>query len=260
MGRFFKDLKKYGNYIVYAAKASLKGELDGSRIGWIWWILEPVMFMLIYMFVFVTLFKRTTEYLVAFIFIGISIWRVFTGTVQGCVQLIKRNRNVMSKVYLPKFSLVLINLLTNGVKLMFSFVIVAGLMVYYKISPSFYMLQLIPVLAVLFLITFGMRLLVMHIGVYFEDLANFLRPAFQLLFYASGVFYPLNRAWDEAAVNVIHWLNPIALILNAARNALLYKEVFNWIVLFCWALIGALVTAVSLSLIYRSENEYVKIV
>ena len=102
------DLKKYSNYIIYATKATLKGELDGSRIGWIWWILEPVIFMLIYMFVFSVVFQRTTEYLVAFIFIGISIWRFFNGTVQNSVQLIKRNRNVISKVYLPKFALVLI--------------------------------------------------------------------------------------------------------------------------------------------------------
>ena len=260
MRHFFNDLKKYNSYIIYAAKASLKSELDGSRIGWIWWILEPIIFMLIYMFVFSAVFKRTTEYLVAFIFIGTSLWRFFNLTVQSSAQLIKRNRNVISKIYLPKFSLVLIQMIANGVKLFFSFVIVVGLMAFYHITPSLHMFQLIPVVALLFLLTFGISLLVMHIGVYFEDFANFLRPAFQLLFYASGVFYPLSRVWDETTVNIIHWLNPIALILNESRNALLYKETSNWIVLLCWGLIGTLIIAISLSMIYRRENEYVKLV
>ena len=260
MQHFFKDLKKYSKYILYAGKASLKAELDGSRIGWIWWLLEPVMFMLIYMFVFVTIFKRSTEYLVAFIFIGISLWRFFNGTVQSSVPLIKQNRNTISKVYLPKFALVLITMLTNGVKLMFSFVIVAGLLVYYRITPSLYILQLIPVFAVLVLLTFGMSLLVMHIGVYFEDLANFLRPTFQLLFYASGVFYPLGQSLDHTTANMAYLLNPVALILNEARNALLYKAPLNWLALGCWALVSLVLIAISLSLIYRDENKYVKIV
>ena len=260
MRRFLSDLKKYIHYVGYAAKASLKGELDGSRLGWIWWILDPVMFMFIYMFVFTVVFHRTTDYLVAFIFLGISLWKFFNNTVQSCVPLIKRNRNIISKVYLPKFALVLTGMATNGVKLGFSFLVVMGLMIYYQILPSLYLLQIIPVLMVLAVVTFGFSLLVMHIGVYFEDLANFLRPAFQLLFYASGVFYPMQDALGQDAAALLLWLNPAALVINEARNALLYGRLCNWPALGVWALLGVLVSAVSLSLIYRSENEYVKIV
>lgn len=260
MRRFFNDLKKYFPYVRYASKASLKGELDGSRIGWIWWILEPVMSMLIYMFVFTVVFKRTTDYLVAFIFLGISLWKFFNGTVQGSVPLIKRSRNIIGKVYLPKFALVLVRMLTNGVKLAFSFVIVIGLMLWYQIQPSLYLLQILPVLAVLCVVTFGFSLLVMHIGVYFEDLANFLRPAFQLLFYASGVFYPIQDALGAETARLLCWLNPAALLLTEARNALLYGQLCNWGALGLWLAVGMLVTAGSLFLIYRSENEYVKLV
>lgn len=260
MRRFFIDLKKYFPYVRYAAKASLKGELDGTRLGWIWWILEPVMSMLIYMFVFTVVFQRTTEYLVAFIFIGISIWRFFNGTIQSCVPLIKRSRNIIGKVYLPKFALVMIKMVTNGVKLGFSFIIVVGLMVYYQIVPTLMVLQIIPVMVVLFAVTFGFSLLVMHIGVYFEDLANFIRPAFQLWFYASGVFYPIQDAMGEVVAVQLVWLNPVALLLNEARNVLLYGNPCNWGALGLWMVLGVLVTAGSLFLIYQSENEYVKLV
>ena len=50
MKRFFKDLKKYKNYIVYATWAELKSEVIGSYLGWLWLILEPLCFMLIYTF------------------------------------------------------------------------------------------------------------------------------------------------------------------------------------------------------------------
>lgn len=260
MQRFFTDLKNYIHYIGYAAKASLKSELDGSRIGWIWWILDPVMFMLIYMFVFTVVFQRTTDYLVAFIFLGINIWKYFNGTVQSCVPLIKQSRNIISKVYLPKFALVLTRMTTNAVKLAFSFVVVVGLMIWYRIMPTLYLLQLIPVLGVLGLLTFGLSLLVMHVGVYFEDLAKFLRPAFQLLFYASGVFYPMQDALGGQAAELLMWINPAALLIAEVRNAVIYGRLCNWGALCLWALLGAGLTALSLGLIYRSENEYVKLV
>ena len=260
MKRFFKDFKKFGNYMVYAAKATLKSELNGSRLGWIWWFLEPVIFMLIYMFAYSIVFKRSMDYLVAFIFIGTSMWRFFNSTVQSSVQIIKRSRNIISKVYLPKFALVGTTMLTNSVKLLFSFVVVAGLLVYYQIVPTLHMLQIIPVFALLYLLTFGLSLLVMHVGVYFEDLANFIQPAFQLLFYASGVFYSLDRAWDVAGVKLVLHINPMSLVLNEARNALLYQLPCDWVAIGGWAAASLVLIVVSLAMIYRSENEYIKLV
>lgn len=260
MQRFFSDLKKYNKYIQYAAKSKLNSELDGSRLGWIWWILDPVMYMLIYMFVFTIVFNRTTEYLIAFIFLGISLWKFFNNSVQGCVPLIKQNRQLISKIYLPKFALVIINMLTNGIKLAFSLLVVIGLLFYYGITPTIHMLQIIPVLLVMFLLTFALGCLVMHVGVYFEDLGNFLRPAFQLLFYASGIFYPLYGTLDDTVTELLLWLNPAALLVNEARNALLYGADCTWNALALWAVIAIVLAAFSITLIYRSENQYVKIV
>ena len=110
------------------------------------------------------------------------------------------------------------------------------------------------------LLTFGLSLLMMHIGVYFEDLPNFLRPIFQMVFYASGVFYPLSRSWDAEVVELLLWVNPVALILSEARNALLYNTMCNWLPLGCWALLSVLLIMGSLAMIYRFENEYIKIV
>ena len=50
--RFINDVKKYWNYTRYAAKSQLKTEVANSYLNWLWWILEPFCFMLIYAFVF----------------------------------------------------------------------------------------------------------------------------------------------------------------------------------------------------------------
>ena len=57
MKRFFKDLKKYKNYLTYSTWAELKAEVINSYLGWLWLILEPLCFMLIYTFLAGIIFK-----------------------------------------------------------------------------------------------------------------------------------------------------------------------------------------------------------
>ena len=54
MKRFWKDLKGHYKYALYAAKSELKSEVANSYLNWIWWVLEPFCFMLIYSFIFAT--------------------------------------------------------------------------------------------------------------------------------------------------------------------------------------------------------------
>ena len=44
-------IKRYNPYSLYAAKSELKGEVGSSYLTWLWWILDPVLFMLVYVFV-----------------------------------------------------------------------------------------------------------------------------------------------------------------------------------------------------------------
>ena len=68
MNRFIKDTKKYWKYTIYAAKSQLKTEVANSYLNWIWWILEPFCFMLIYAFVFGLMFHHKELYYNAYIF------------------------------------------------------------------------------------------------------------------------------------------------------------------------------------------------
>ena len=43
-----KNMKKYFRYVVYSAKAELKSEVANSYLSWIWWILEPICMMIVY--------------------------------------------------------------------------------------------------------------------------------------------------------------------------------------------------------------------
>ena len=54
MKRFWKDVTSHLSYAIYSAKSELKSEVANSYLNWIWWVLEPFCFMLIYSFIFGT--------------------------------------------------------------------------------------------------------------------------------------------------------------------------------------------------------------
>lgn len=257
MRNYFKDAQKYGPYIHYGVKARLKEELSGSKLGWVWWLLEPGAYLLIYLFVYRVVFRRDGEYLVGVIFLGVSLWRFFDVTVRSAASLVRRNRKLLSKIPLPSFVPLLVTMGTNGAKLLFSLAAAGGLLVFYRIRISFSMLQVFPVLGMLFLLTFGLSLLVMHGGVYFEDLENFLRPVLRLLFYASGVFYPVEETFGVAAGWLLG-LNPVALAVNEARRALLYGQRIHWDAVGSWTLAGLLLSLLGLELTGRFGKRYMK--
>ena len=259
MKRFISDIKKYYKYTIYAAKAELKSEVAGSHLGWIWWFLEPLCFMLVYAFMVVFVFNASEKYMLAFVFIGNTIWTFFNKSLSSSVKLISSNKNIVTKVYIPKFILVMVKMFVNFFKLLVSLLIVAGLMAIYKVPLSLTMIQMIPILVVLFLFTFGTCMILSHFGVFVEDLANVINILLKLVFYFSGIFYSVAKRIPAPYGKILAKVNPAAFFIEESRAALLYGQNMNWIVLGIWFVISIVLCIIGVRNIYKNENNYVKV-
>ena len=155
MNRFIKDVKRYWKYTVYAAKLQLKTEVANSYLNWVWWILEPFCFMLIYAFVFGNLFKRQQEYFNVYIFVALSLWDFFNRCVKSSVRMVKRNKAIVSKVYLPKYTLIISDMMVNAFKMLICLGIVLIMLVFYQVPVDGHIVFSLPVLGVTILFTFG---------------------------------------------------------------------------------------------------------
>ena len=96
-------MKKYNKYAIRSAKAELKSEVADSYLNWLWWIIEPFAFMLIYTFVFGVVFPNKTLYFASFVMVGQAFWDFFNRMVSGSVKLITNNRDLVTQVYIPKY-------------------------------------------------------------------------------------------------------------------------------------------------------------
>lgn len=257
--RFINDIKKYSKYIAYSTKAQLKAEVTGSYLSWIWLFLEPICFMLIYTFIAIVVFNSKVEYFPIFVFIGLTIWSFFQKTLISSVKLVISNRDTVTKVYVPKFILLLTRMCVNSVKFFISFLLVIICMIIYQVPISFNIFFFIPIFIILFIITFGISLMFMHFGVFVQDLSNITTIALRLLFYASGVFFALDTRVPAPYNELLIVLNPIAAIITQCRDVLLYCIPLNFTLMGAWLAIGIILTLIGIKTIYKYENTYVKV-
>ncbi len=253
-------MKKYNKYAIRSAKAELKSEVADSYLNWLWWIIEPFCFMLIYTFIFSVVFKSKELYFASFVMIGQALWQFFERMLTGSVKLILSNRDLVVKVYVPKYILLYSKSLTYLFKMFISLVIAFGLMMFQHVPLSWHVIFVIPTLLVLYLVTFGISLLLMHFGVTLNDLSNLTNIALKMTFYLSGIFFNIRTRIGGTLGYFILRLNPAAFLMDEMRKALIFAEMPNFKWLAIWLLIGLLLTIIGISTINKNENSYAKVI
>lgn len=255
--RFITDIKKYFRYSLVSAKAQLKTEVANSYLNWIWWVLDPLCFMLIYTFIFGYVFGSNEPYFPVYIFIGLTMWDFFNRSLINSIKIVKANKPIVSKVYFPKYILVVSKIWVNGFKMLVSFAIVVVMMVVWRIPLSWNVLYVIPILLTLLMFTFGCACFLLHFGVYVEDLSNVTTIALRFLFYATGVFYNIETKIPQWG-SLLNRVNPIAFLMSSLRQCLIYESTPHRKLLLLWLAVSFLLAILGVHKIYKEENSYVK--
>ncbi len=260
MSKFFNNLIKYRKYAIRSAKAELKSEITDSYLNWLWWIIEPLCFMLIYTFVFGYIFVSKEQYFAVFVFIGITVWDFFNRMMLGSVKLIVNNRDLVTKVYIPKYILLFSKSLTYLFKLFLSFGIVIVLMLFLNVpfyGQIFYFFLILPIL---YIISFGLGCILMHFGVYIQDLVNLTNIGLRFVYMLSGVFYNINSRLKGATKYLLLRANPIAFLMSEFRKTMIYGKNPSFEGLIVWLIIGIILCIIGVRMIHKNENSYAKVI
>lgn len=260
MKRFINNIKKYYKYSIYSAKAELKSEVADSYLNWLWWIIEPLCFMLIYTFVFGYVFKNNQPYFSSFVFIGLTAWNFFNRMISGSVKLIINNRDLVTKVYIPKYILLLSKSFTYLFKAGISMLIAFALMLCQHVPLTWNIILIIPIWIVLYIVSFGIGMILMNFGVYLNDLYNLVNIGLKMVFYLSGVFYNIKTRLSGTLAFVLLRGNPIAFIMNELRKVMLDGKMISTTGLGFWLLIGIILCMLGIHTIHKNENSYAKVI
>ena len=122
--------------IQYKTYAELKAESQRYYLGFLWWLIEPVIYMLVFYFVFGILFQRGTEDFVVFLLTGLVFWHWFQSTVMQGVDTLQANRVLYNQVFVPKYLFPAVVMLKNSAKFGVVLAVLLLFLLVYGIEPS----------------------------------------------------------------------------------------------------------------------------
>lgn len=258
--KFAGDMKKYAQYMVYAAKTDLKAEVANSYLNRLWWLLEPFFNMLVYVIVFGNIMGNSVENYATFVFSALLMWNFFSKTVNYSVKLVRNNKDILTKVYIPKFVILISNMILNMYKLLFSMIVLVIMLVVFRVHIGFNILWVIPAYLVIILLGMGIGMIFLHFGVYVDDLSYAVSILLNMLMFLSGIFYDVMTTLPAPLNAFMMCVNPIALVVDTMRNALLYNRAANLPILGMWFLLSVILCIIGTHIVYKNENSYAKVV
>ena len=249
---------RYLELVSYKVFADLRAEARQTYLNFLWWVIEPVLYMAVFYVVFGLLLKRGggPEY-VPFLLTGLTAWRWFDNAVRTGSKSIMTNAHLMRQVYLPKIVFPVIAVIQSTLKfvcvllllLVFLQFFESGVSVTYLALPAIMLVQLIFICA----FTFALAAVVPFL----PDIGKLIGNALTLLMFLSGIFYTGKTIPDE--YKDYFYMNPMATLLESYRDILLYSSWPDWRGLFWIAALSCLGLLAVVVFFRRNDKVYPKI-
>jgi lipopolysaccharide transport system permease protein len=215
------DMWHYRDLFMALAMRDVKLRYKQTALGVIWVILQPLLGAGIFSFVFGKIAKMPSDGLpyIVFAFAGMLGWQAFNSTLTKASACVVGNSQLVSKVYFPRLILPLSTVLSSLIDFAIGLVIMAALMLFFRITPGIGLLLMPVVLFFLLLLAVGLGFYTSALMVQYRDLQHAIPALMPFLLYASPVAIPVS----QVPVDLLpyYFLNPLAGLIEVFRWSLL---------------------------------------
>ena len=194
-----------------------KVRYQGSALGYMWSLLKPLfLFAILYVvFTYIIPLGKDIEHYPVYLLTGIVLWNFFTETTMIGASSVVARGDLIRKISIPRYLVVIASSLSALINLGLSLVVVVIFALLNGIIPSLSWLLLIPLLIELFVFALGVSFLLATLFVRFRDITYIWEIFLQAGFYATPIIYPLTKV--PQALHKWFFLNPMAQIIQDAR-------------------------------------------
>ena len=218
-----RDLWTYRELVYFMIWRDVKVRYKQTMLGAAWAIIQPVMTMLVFTFLFGRIAKLPTDNNIPypiFSYTALLPWGLFVAALNQASRSLTANQNMVTKIYFPRLVLPLASILSGLVDFVIAFIILIGLMIYYQITPSINALWALPLFLLLAIIAaLGVALWLAAINVQYRDVNYALPFMTQFWLFITPVAYSSNLISEKW--QLLYSLNPMAGVVNGFRWALL---------------------------------------
>lgn len=253
------DLWSYRELLYFLMWRDIKVRYKQTVFGVAWVVMQPLLMTIIFTVFLGRLARVPSDNIpyALFAYAGLLPWTFFSSAVSTTGNSLVGNAHLITKVYFPR---IIIPTATIGARLVdfgISFLIMFGLMIYYRVEPTWHLVMLLPLVVLITLLALGFGMWTSALNVKYRDIGMALPVLIQLWMFASPIVYPASLVppdWRWA-----YALNPLVGIMEGFRSALFGLR-FNWTALAISTVITLVLLVYSAYAFRRREKTFADIV
>jgi lipopolysaccharide transport system permease protein len=222
-----KDWWTYRELLYFLIWRDVKIRYKQTLLGGTWAIIQPLLTMLIFTFIFGRVARIDSEGIPypVFAYAALWPWTFFSNAIGTSGNSIVGSAHVITKVYFPRMIIPVAAVCAGLVDLAVAFPMLLALMFYYHLGLTWSVLFLIPLLLLTTLLAIAVGMWLSAMNVKYRDVKFAIPFVVQIWMYLSPVAYPSSVI--PAKWRIVYSLNPFVGIIEGFRAAL-FGRVFDW--------------------------------
>jgi ABC-type polysaccharide/polyol phosphate export permease len=221
-------------------RSEVKTAAAESQLGWVWWLLDPLLMIGVY-WIFIVILLGSDRYVPYPVFVGCALlpWKHLAASLNGGVAALRAREGLIRAVPFPTMVIPLALVVSQGVYFVcgLAVLLVVSLLFGQTLGPT--LLQ-VPMLVLLQgLIVAGLCLPLSCLAVVYRDIRNVVAHALRVGWYLSPGIYGtdvlIDRVGAGSPLVAIYMLNPFAILFEGYRGALFEPA---WLPASHWAVLA----------------------
>ena len=200
-------LKKHQFLFEELVKRDFKQKYKRTVLGMGWSLLSPLLQLCVLSIIFKQFFGRTVEHYTIYLFCGNLIFNYFRESTNGGMNALMSNRNIFSKVNVPKYMFLLSKNVSSLINFGLTLCIFFLFVIIDKVDIGLHFFTLMYPICCLVVFNIGIGLILSALFVFFRDISYLYDIFTLLLMYMSAIFYTIDTMdpWFQQRI----YLNPV---------------------------------------------------
>lgn len=238
----------------------IKARYKQSILGYAWVILNPLFQMLVMAFVFSHIVRFPTVGIPypIFLYAGLLPWTLFANSLIGATNSLVSSANLIKKIYFPREIFVISTIISKIVDFLLASTVFVIFLIFAHTPLTINLLWVIPIFLIQQLFTYGLSLILSALNLFYRDIQYVLSLILTIGMYLTPVIYPTEIF--PGAYRWIFQLNPMAVIINAYRQAILVGGMPNLTSLGIALVVSSIITFLGFRLFKKLEGVFADVV
>jgi len=251
----FKELRGYRDLFYFLVWRDIKALYAQTVLGFSWAIIQPLVQIVIFTIIFGKVAKLSTEGIPYILFASVAVipWTYMSQAMSQSSQSLIGGSSMLGKIYFPRLIFPITPVLAKLIDFTIAMFIIVGIMLYYRVSPTWNFL-FFPVFVVMMMsIPLGIGLWLSSLAIRFRDIRQAMPFFIQMLMYSAPIVYSASSISEN--YRMIYSLNPIVGVIEGYRACLLGTPM-PW--LYIWpGMLTAVILLISGALYFKRMERIV---